>query len=158
RERARVDALGRVLLARLGAARLRVTRHRRARHLEARVVDAVVVVALLAERARELTLCARERALAVRARRAARAHGAFVGLAVAVVVVAVTGRGRERTTDALHGAVDALLLAVADLTAAARAQAVDRVRALPVLVDLAVAVVVDVVARRVARRRLAVAR
>src|SRR4029079_15598318 len=87
-----------------------------------------------------------------------RTRRAFIGLVVAVVVVAVTGLGRGRRTDALHRSVDALLLAVAHRADAARAHAVDRVGAGPVLGELAVAVVVDVVARGVVRRRRAVAR
>src|SRR5262249_28787406 len=113
-------------------------------HLEARVGQAVVVLAALAGRAAKLALGARRGALPVDAQAAAADVGALVDLAVAVVVDAVAHLGRGRAAaHALQAAVhaeDLALLAVADVRAARLAHAGD------VVVDDAVAVVVEAVA------------
>ena len=150
RDAAQIDARRGVVAVVL--ARLLHARDIGARDAVARIVDAELIgAALLAERARELARAARERALAVHALGTVAAQRAFVGLAIAVVILAVARLGIDRLARATgRHAVDAHRLLAGGAVAAPAAVRAGAGRARiadPVLVEVTVAIVVDVIAR-----------
>src|SRR5690606_5942051 len=135
-------------------ARLQAVLGRRAGDAKAEIGDAVALLADEADRAGELPVAAGGGALAVHAGGAGRADARLVDLAVAVVVLAVADlRQRLLAADALHLAGDALQLARHAQGAVLVARAAGR----DLLVDRAVAVVVEVVAHLRHRRLVGVA-